>query len=232
MSTQELKSAREKNGWTQKEAAARLGFSQPYLSMLEKGLRFLPPKLVRKVIKEYSLPVTALPLPQLDGSLPVLDPQLLAEQLSALGYSGFTYLQTRRKKKNPGEVLLTALAMKNLEARLTEALPWLLLQYWDSDTGWLVSQAKQYNLQNRLGFVVNLARRVAERAGLCNDDRSKSLMRLEANLEQSRLAREDTLCQASLPERERQWLKGNRPDEARHWNLLTDWRPEVLRYAE
>ncbi len=50
-------------------------------------------------------------------------------------------------------------------------------------------------------------------------------------MDDSRLAKEDTLCQESLSEPERQWLREHRPDEARYWNLLTDWRPESLRYA-
>jgi len=57
------------------------------------------------------------------------------------------------------------------------------------------------------------------------------LRELEAELERSRLAREDTLCRALMPDRERQWLMERRPPEARHWNLLTDWRPEFLPYA-
>jgi len=32
-------------------------------------------------------------------------------------------------------------------------------------------------------------------------------------------------------DRERQWLLENRPDAARHWNLLSDLRPEHLQYV-
>ena len=45
------------------------------------------------------------------------------------------------------------------------------------------------------------------------------------------LVREDTLCRASLTERERQWLAENRSEQARHWNLLTDWTPDALRHV-
>ena len=59
------------------------------------------------------------------------------------------------------------------------------------------------DLQNRLGFVVSLAREVAEREG--NGPRLAALRALEATLEKSRLAREDTLGRAALSEAERHW---------------------------
>jgi hypothetical protein len=67
----------------------------------------------------------------------------------------------------------------------------------------------------------------------CAGDKRKvvTLTNLEAELDRSRLARADTLCQASLPEPERRWLTEHRPDEAKHWNLLTDWSANALRYA-
>jgi len=62
MSLRELRTARQQKGWSQKEAAARLGFSQPYLSMLEAGQRTLPSRLARQVVRVFNLPATALPL--------------------------------------------------------------------------------------------------------------------------------------------------------------------------
>ena len=157
--------------------------------------------------------------------------QSLAEQLAALGYPGFGYLRARRPKKNPGEFLLTALAQDELEARLLEALPWLLLRYWTLDTDWLLNQTKQRDLQNRLGFVVSMARQLSQKLEPHNEERNRLLEQLEARLQQSLLAREDTLCQSSLSAVEQEWLRSNRPREAERWNLLTDWRPEAFRYA-
>jgi len=54
---------------------------------------------------------------------------------------------------------------------------------------------------------------------------------LETELEHSRLAREDTLCKASLRDAERRWLAENRPEDAKRWNLLTDWTADGLRYT-
>ena len=42
---------------------------------------------------------------------------------------------------------------------------------------------------------------------------------------------QDTFGQESLTETERNWLRANRPDEARFWHLLTNWQPEFLQYA-
>ena len=64
-----------------------------------------------------------------------------------------------------------------------------------------------------------------------DERKARSLADLEAHLDRSRLAREDTLCRASLPQPERRWLAEHRPEAARHWNLLTDWTADALRYA-
>jgi len=133
------------------------------------------------------------------------------------------------RTKNPAEVLLAALSCDDLESRLTEALPWVALRYPDLDWSRLVPAAQTRNLQNRLGFVTTLARRLAEARG--DSEAAALLAEPEARLDEARLAREDTLCHRSLSEAERRWLRENRPPEARHWNLLTDLSPEHLRYA-
>lgn len=233
MKVTDLRSARLKAGWSQAKAAYRLRVSQPYVAMLESGERRLTPRLARRARKVFRLPPTALPLPQTpETRLSGNASQTLAEELAALGYDGFAYLRQRRRwKKNPAEVLVAALAQSDLEARVVEALPWLLLRYRDMDAEWLVSQAKLRDLQNRLGFVVTLARQVAEREEGRDTGGVQALAQLEAALERSRLARSDTLCKASLTPREEQWLKENRPAGAERWNLLTDWRAEALPYA-
>ena len=229
MNPNDLKSGRSAKGLRQVQADARLGVSQPYLAMLESGKRRLTPELARRAMKVYDLPPTVLPPLELPPHHQV-DAETLANDLAALGYPGFAYLRPRNwKPKNPGDVLLAALAQDDLEARLVEALPWLVLRYWPLDREWLVRKAKLGDLQNRLGFVVSLARRLAERA---RDERqARALNELETELERSRLAREDTLCKASLPASERRWLAENRPEQAKHWNVLADWTVDALRYA-
>lgn len=230
MNFHDLKTGRLAKGLSQTEAAARLKVSQPYLAMLESGHRRLTPDIARRAMKVYDLPPTTLPHSELNVPRNRTAPEALARDLAALGYPGFAYLRPRNwKAKNPGEVLLTALAHEDLESRLVEALPWLVLTYWPLDREWLVREAKLLDLQNRLGFVVTLTRRLAERAG--DQPRAQALQDLERVLGRSRLAREDTLCRASLPEAERRWLAEHRPEEARHWNVLTDWTADAFRYV-
>ncbi len=228
MNSSDLKAGRSAKGLSQMQAATRLGVSQPYLAMLESGRRRLTPELARRAMKVYDLPPTVLPPSELLSRHRV-HAEALANDLAALGYPGFAYLRPRNwKPKNPSGVLLAALAQDDLEARLVEALPWLVLRYWPLDREWLVREAKLRDLQNRLGFVVSLARRLAERAR--DERKARALNELETELERSRLAREDTLCKASLPEPERRWLAENRPEEAKHWNVLADWTIDALRY--
>ena len=208
------------------KTAERLGVSQPYVALLEDGKRMVGPRLARKVVKALRLPPTLLPLP---GKLAEGHPQNLPQQLSVLGYPGFAYLRGAQKR-NPAEVLVTALAQDDLESRVTEALPWLLLRYQEMNSDWLLQQARLHNLSNRLGFVVALAKAVAN-AAETTAMRYAPLNELEARLQESRLDKEDTLCQSLLSQREREWLRETRPPEAAYWHLITDWRPEHLQYA-
>jgi transcriptional regulator with XRE-family HTH domain len=230
MRTGDLKTERRRHGWVQVEAAERLGVSQPYLAMLESGKRHLTPALARKVVAAYGLPPAELPVPAAFNPAEKVDGQRLVEDLAKLDYPGFAYVRTRVRRKNPGEVLLTALAQESLEGRAAEALPWLLVRYWRMDFGWLVVEAKKFDLQNRLGFVVNLARQLSEQG--VEAERTQALASLESLLEHSRLEREDYFYRPPRSDRERQWLFRNRPDAARHWNLLSDLRPEHLQYVD
>jgi hypothetical protein len=105
----------------------------------------------------------------------------------------------------------------------------VVLEFPDLDWNWLVRAAKVHNLQNRLGFVTSMARRLAEQRG--NESVAAALRQEELALEKARLVREDTLCHGSLSDAERRWVRAHRPAEARHWNLLTDLSREHLSYA-
>jgi hypothetical protein len=80
-----------------------------------------------------------------------------------------------------------------------------------------------------LGFVITLALHLAERVG--NTLTAQALRGFVSELERSRLAREDTLCQVSLSGTERRWLTSHRSSDAKHWSLLTDWTADALRYT-
>lgn len=225
----QLKFGRESKGWNQEQAALRLGVSQPYLSLLERGERRVPEKLGRKAAHVYGLSAATLPLEATLEDLRTVGQVTLATDLSALGYPGLSYLGTRRRKKNPAEVLLLGLNTADLDTRLVEALPWVVWNFPEMDWRWLTRAAKLHDLQNRLGFVTTIARKVAENHG--EREKAALLAQRESELEGSRLAREDTLCHDSLTEVEKHWLREHRTTEAKHWGLLTDLSPEHLSYA-
>jgi transcriptional regulator with XRE-family HTH domain len=223
---EQLKSARRTAGLTQHQAADRLGVSQAYLALLERGRRPLTAQLRSRIVEIYGLGPIALPL---DGdNLGCWDSSSLAAGLASLGYPGFRQL-TSVQAQNPATILLAALAAGDVEVRVLEALPWLAVQYINLDWEWLIREAKVRDLQNRLGFVVMLARQVAEKRG--DIVATGRLHQVEEILDRARLVREDTLCQASLSDAERSWLRQTRPSEASHWNLLTDLEAQLLPYA-
>lgn len=229
MTGQQLREARKQKGWNQQQAARRLGVSQTYLSLLEKGQRRMPEKLAIKAVRVYELSEAQLPVTSALDQASAADEGKLASELAALGYPGLSHLKSRGRKKNPAELLLSALSKDNLDSRLVEALPWVVLKFPDMNWRWLANAAKAGDLQNRLGYVTSVARRLAELRG--ERERAALLASEESALERSRLVREDTLCHNSLTEAEKKWLRKNRPPEARHWRLLTDLRPEQLDHA-
>jgi transcriptional regulator with XRE-family HTH domain len=218
----QLRERRRALGWTQAELARRLGVSQPYVSLLESDARPVPTGLASRLVTVLDLPATALPL---SASAAPLSPDVAAGSLNALGYEAFGHVRPARAV-NPAELLVRTLRNKQVEARVVEALPWLLVRYPDLDWQWLVSNAKQHDLQNRLGFVVTLARELAERR---DDARAAAPLRCwERSLEESKLEKEDSLAGEALTDAERRWLRTNRSPEAVQWNLLSNLGVEAL----
>lgn len=218
MQTVTLRQARLRLHHNQQEAAARLGVSQAYLSMLESGKRTPSEQLARKLMRVYGVPPTVLPFSGVPKNLP---PDFWARELAALGYPGFAHLRHGSRKLNPAEFLARALEQNNLEARVAEGLPWLVSRYPEMDFAWLTAQARQKNLQNRLGFVVTLARLASHNAALEAPEQA---------LLESKLAKEDAFCRV-LNDAEVRWLRENRSEHAAQWNLLSDLRPDQLRYV-
>ena len=227
MTGTDVKQARLNKVMTQERAAARLGVSQAFLSMVERNRRSVSAKLARRVLRVLDLGPVALPLPSNLDNARAGDEELMRE-LGSLGYPGFAYLGARAKR-NPAELLLTALNQPELDSRVAEGLPWLALTFLDMDWGWLVKNAKLADRQNRLGFTVTLARELAQRQR--QDERARKLADYDARLSQSKLAREDTFCHESLTDAEKRWLRENRPPEAQRWNLLTDLAVDHLAHA-
>src|ERR1700744_1595068 len=187
MTGHDLKSARTASNWTQAEAAHRLGGTQAYLSMLERDAPPVSGDLMPVVLRVFSLPPTARPLRSHHGA--ALREELLKKALGELGYPGFAYLKSRLLL-NPAELLLLALDSEDLDARVTEALPWLPFRFPDMNWDWLSDEAKSRDRQNRLAYVTLLASDVAQSRG--EAELAKSLRLRLGRLERSRLANEDT----------------------------------------
>jgi transcriptional regulator with XRE-family HTH domain len=229
MTAEQWTTGRDEKGLTQVAAARLLNVSQPYLSQLETGLRTASAKLARKAVRLYKLAPTALPLPEPFAIRPG-QPDELQKKLCSLGYPGFEHLRASPQASNPAEVVLSAVVNRDLDTRLVEALPWVLKTYTDLNWEWLRDRAKLQNVQNRLGYLVHLARQTA-RATPHRGAVLEALSRWEEQLENARLASEGTLCRDSMPEPERIWLRANRPPAAAHWRLLTSITVDQLPYA-
>lgn len=212
MTGTQVKTARKARGLTQVALACQLGVSQGYVSLLERSRRPVPPELSGRLAAALEMPPTLVPV---QGTAPVGADEA-RRLLGRLGYEGFSYLRTKRRL-NPAEVLLRTLRAETLEGRVVRALPWLLVQFPDLDWDWLVRHAKQEDLQNRLGFVVSLARALANSKGRM--DAAATLGAWEHQLEASRLLKPDRLT--SVTEAEARWLVDHRSPEAKHWNVLS-----------
>jgi hypothetical protein len=126
---------------------------------------------------------------------------------------------------NPALLVAQALAQSDLDVRVIEGLPWLLTAFFSLDWNWLVSQCRLLNLQNKLGFLVELA------AQLGKSPADQKLREVLSTLEASRLAAEGTLCDDSMNAVERAWTVRHRPPLAARWNLLTTLAMEDLNHA-
>lgn len=193
---------RKRNSMTQVEAARELGVSQAYLSLLEHGAR----------------PVTEALRGRLRGGAGGRGEDRYVAQLSAWGYPGFAHVRRARRRMRVDALLLSVLGEGDVEARVAEAMPWLARRWWgEVDHRWLVRQAKERNLQNRVGFVLAMA----------NVGGPEWEWTVE-ELERARLLAEATLCWDSMPAATRVWMRKNRTALAAHWNILTRMGPEDL----
>ena len=185
-------------------------------------------RVARGMRRLYGLPATSLPLPP---ELPKRGAgnEKFPSQLAVLGYPGYAHVRPS-PQLNPAVVVLAALSEDDLDARVTEALPWVLVRYPELNWDWLLTHAKLRNLQNRLGFLVAVARELAENQPE-RSDAVKRLREVGKDLDLARLAAETTLSCESMPPAERAWLRANRPPLAERWNVLTSLNSRQLNYA-
>jgi transcriptional regulator with XRE-family HTH domain len=225
MTGADVRQARKQKRWTQADLAEKLGVTQAFVSLLESDRRDVPRRLQPKLVALLHLPASELPLTDDADPLPQ---HRVAAVLASLGYPGFAHL-ARARKLNPAELLVRTLRRPHVEARLVEALPWVVFQYANLDWEWLVAQAKQHDFQNRLGLVVTLARELADRSG--NAPTAQVLRTWEGVLERSRLQNEDSFAGDTLTDAERRWLQTNRSEEAAQWNMLSNVSVDMLTNA-
>lgn len=214
MSGSDLRQARRQQGWTQAELAARLEVTQAYVCLLEAQRRSVPDHLAERLARLLRLPPTSLPVRSARSPLTVGE---ASGALAAVGYPGFARERARRVL-NPADLLLRVLRAPDVDARVVEALPWLLRRYPDLDWRWVVREAKVDDLQNRLGFLLDVARELAERQG--DSEAAAKLGEQARRLDGSRLLREDAF-RASMTDAERRWLRECRSPLAAHWNVLS-----------
>jgi transcriptional regulator with XRE-family HTH domain len=225
MSGSEVRQARKARGWTQSTLALKLHVSQGYVSLLEGNRRTMPRRFVSKLVVILQLPASTLPV---SCQMEPLSEDRVASALGTLGYPGFAY-SAQKHRLNPAELLVRTLRRKEVDARLVEGLPWIVLRFPRLDWQWLVASVKQHDLQNRLGFVVSLARELAERRN--DPTTARSLRKWERTLEGSRLQKEDAFAGERLTDAECRWLRTNRSPEAARWNLLSNISVDTLAHA-
>jgi transcriptional regulator with XRE-family HTH domain len=224
MTGEALKAGRVEAKLTQGEAAAKLGLTQAYLSMIERGRRPVTEEVAGRAARVFRLPATALPMKA--GRQRALDVDGFKAELGAMGFPGFPLVRGRKPRYNPARLIFMAIDEDELDKSVVEALPWLVLKFADLDWEWLLREAKLHDRQNRLGFLVDVAEDVAKKQG--DAERRREFEKIKAVIEGSRLAREDTLAAEAMNKAERKSLRRNRPAEARHWNLLTDMEAKHL----
>ena len=75
--------------------AARLGVTQAYVSLMEKGRRPVSERAARHVARLLRLPASVLPFRQRRGFAKNPTDRRVEQGLVRLGYPGFTYLRKR-----------------------------------------------------------------------------------------------------------------------------------------
>lgn len=147
------------------------------------------------------------------------DDEIVGE-LACLGYPGFAYYCKRGQEPcDPAELLFDAIDRPDLDARIVEGLPWIPFHFPDLRWDWLIFEAQTRGRQNRLGFVVSLAKSVAERRSMTK--LSSTLFAVIGRIDPIRLEMSDTLCKESWPNAQRQAAHQQRSALAAHWDLDT-----------
>lgn len=148
-----------------------------------------------------------------------------AAELGALGYPKFSYIE-KKGAPDAATFLSDTLSESDLDPRVAEGLPWVVLTNPKMDWEWLRNRVSQHRRQNGLGFVVELAVELANRQG--DADTASILGHQLEIMELMLVAEESTFCHDSMTASEREWLRHHRSLTAAHWNILSDMKSEDL----
>ena len=153
--------------------------------------------------------------------------------MGALGYPPFMNLFTEMEAEyqhDAGIVLMAALSCEKLDDRVVEALPWVVLRFETLDWAWLVAEARRRQVQNRLGFVVGMALKVAAEGRVTTMERLTRLSALEEELFECRLEKEDLKWVAVAPA-QRKARTERRSRDAKQWGLFSEMQVDDLAYV-
>jgi hypothetical protein len=112
--------------------------------------------------------------------------------------SVFRTLSRRTPTYTPARFLAHVLDLPKVEARVVDALPWLVYAFPLMEWDWLIREMMLRGRQNRLGFLVDLAIELAE--ALAETDRMRKLLPHRDLLDLIKLDQEDTLCNDDMRE--------------------------------
>jgi hypothetical protein len=148
------------------------------------------------------------------------------QELANLGYPGYAHHKDGDSQYSPTQFLLLALAENDLDRRVAEGLPWVVLANYKLDWKSVYEQAQLKGIQNRLGFTLLLAR---DRAVLLQ--KAEIAAHLSSVLECTVPSdKEDTFAN-DMTKAERRWLRVHRSKQAAAWNLLSDYSAEDLEHC-
>src|SRR5260370_28232440 len=143
-----------------REGRLRVWVVGNYYWQMERGYRRLPVRLVSRAVRKLHLAPTALPMQPLATQFVPVASDELASALARLGYEAFGHLSKRAKAYNSAYLVVGTLVHADLEVRIVEVLPWILSTFHDLDWLWLIAQGRLLTFQNRLGYLVVLARQL------------------------------------------------------------------------
>ncbi len=151
------------------------------------------------------------PITRDENELGAIERDAILYNLSHYGYDLILLKRTGKHRILPIEELIIQILIRFPEARFIEAIPILILKNM-IDKFELYRLAYDYGLTNKIGFLVEIASRIAKRKGI-------NLAYLDDLLEQLKLKKQEATQYFSMLQ-DRQFLEKNTPEEMKKWNLM------------